>query len=109
MINRITLILLSFFCIINAQIALPTFQGVHTPHTTISGTPENPLGSNISSTYTNQSWDYTLGYRFTPQVNGTITQLGGYFNGNYTVRLWQRSNQSFLGSVSVTSNNNWSN
>ena len=108
MINRITLILLSFFCIINAQIALPTFQGVHTPHTTISGTPENPLGSNISPNYTNQSWDYTIGYRFTPQVNGTITQLGGYFNGTRTVRLWQRSNQSFLGSVSVTSNNDWS-
>ena len=32
MIRRITLILLSFFCIINAQIALPTFQAVHKPH-----------------------------------------------------------------------------
>jgi len=32
MINRIILILLSFFYIINAQIALPTFQGVHKPH-----------------------------------------------------------------------------
>ena len=36
MIKRITLILLSFFCIINAQIALPTFQAVHTPHSSIS-------------------------------------------------------------------------
>ena len=32
MVKRSTLILLSFFCIINAQIALPTFQGVHTRH-----------------------------------------------------------------------------
>ena len=31
MIKSITLILLSFCCIINAQIALPTFQGVHKP------------------------------------------------------------------------------
>ena len=37
MIRRITLILLSFFCIINAQIALPTFQGVHKTHSTTSG------------------------------------------------------------------------
>ena len=108
MIKRIILILLSFFCIINAQITLPTFQGVHTPHTTISGTPENPLGSNISPNYTNQSWNYALGYRFTPQVNGTITQLGGYFIGTKTVRLWQRSNENFLGSVSVSSSNSWS-
>jgi hypothetical protein len=100
--------LLFFFYAINAQIALPTFQAVHKPHTTTSGTPENPLGSNISATHTNSAWHYTLGYRFTPQVNGTITQLGGYFIGTRTVRLWQRSNQSFLGSVSVTSNNDWS-
>ena len=36
MIKRIALILLSFFCITNAQIALPTFQGVHKPHTTVA-------------------------------------------------------------------------
>jgi len=38
MIKRITLILLSFFYIINAQIALPTFQGVHKPQTTTTTT-----------------------------------------------------------------------
>ena len=109
MIKRITLILLSFFCIINAQIALPTFQGVHTPHTTTSGTPENPLGSNMTPSHQNiNSWNYMMGYGFTPQVNGIITQLGGYFNGTKTVRLWQRSNGNFLGSVSVSSSNNWS-
>ena len=107
MLRRLTLLLFSL-SFINAQIALPTFQAVHKPHTTTSGTPENPLGSNISATHTNSAWHYTLGYRFTPQVNGTITQLGGYFIGTRTVRLWQRSNQSFLGSVSVTSNNDWS-
>ena len=36
MIKRITLIPLSFFYIINAQIALPTFQGVHKPHTAVA-------------------------------------------------------------------------
>ena len=63
MIKRITLILLSFFCIINAQIALPTFQGVHKPHsstssgtvtfTNCSATENNgPTQSQVNSTYT---------------------------------------------------------
>ena len=101
--------LLFFLSFINAQIALPTFHAVHKSHTTTSGTPENPLGDqNISPTGTNIGWNYTMGYRFTPQVNGTITQLGGYFIGTKTVRLWQRSNENFLGSVSVSSSNSWS-
>ena len=48
MIKRITLILLSFFCITNAQIALPTFQGVHKPHTS-----SGPLYDFTSHTFTN--------------------------------------------------------
>jgi hypothetical protein len=108
---RITL-LLFFLSFINAQIALPTFQAVHTPHSTTSGTPENPLQSMIGDGtmwYEDATWTYMIGYRFTPNVNGTITQLGGRFDGTHTVRLWKRSNQSFLGSVSVTDpNNTWS-
>ena len=85
------IILLFFSSFINAQIALPTFQGVHKPNAiaSASGTPENPLGSNMTPNYTNiNSWNYMMGYGFTPQVNGTITQLGGYYNGAKTVRLW---------------------
>ena len=104
-----TFSLLFSLSFINAQIALPTIQAVHKPHTTTSGTPENPLGDQIiSATATNIAWNYSMGYRFTPQVNGTITQLGGYFVGTKTVRLWQRSNTNFLGSVSVSSTNSWS-
>ena len=43
MIKRITLILLSFFCIINAQIALPTFQAVHKPHNITSSSTVGPV------------------------------------------------------------------
>ena len=93
--------LLFFFYAINAQIALPTFQGVHKPHTTTSGTPENPLGSNISATHTGSNWNYMMGYIFTPNVNGTITHIGGYFDGTKTTRLWQYSNGNLLASVSV--------
>ena len=100
--------LLFFLSFINAQIALPTFQGVHTPQNTTSGTPENPLqSSGLSIAGINYRWQYLMGYRFTPQVNGTITQLGGYYNGTKTVYLWRWSDGYFLGSVSHTSSNSW--
>ena len=92
------LLLLSF---INAQIALPTFHAVHKPHTTTSsGTPENPLQS-AGLSISQRSYNYMMGYIFTPNVNGTITHIGGYFDGTKTTRLWQYSNGNFLASVSV--------
>ena len=104
---KITLVIISFI-IFNGQIALPTFQGVNASQNASSGTPENPLQSSGKSvTGTNYGWSYLLGYRFTPQVNGTITQLGGYYNGTKTVYLWRWSDGSFLGSVSNSSSNNW--
>ena len=89
----------------NSQVALPTFQGAHRAERPA----ENPLqSSGLSTDYTDFNWNYLMGYRFTPQVNGKITQLGGYFNGTKTVYLWQRSNGSFLGSASISDpNNNW--
>ena len=42
-----------------------------------------------------------MGYIFTPNVNGTITHIGGYFDGTKTTRLWQYSNGNLLASVSV--------
>ena len=107
MISR-TIPLLFFFYTINAQIALPTFQAVHKPHTTtstLSGTPENPLQSSLSTglsiTQYPYYWTYMMGYIFTPNVNGTITHIGGYFDGTKTTRLWQYSNGNLLASVSV--------
>ncbi len=101
MIRRLTLLLL-FLSFINAQIALPTFHAVHKPHTTSSGTPENPLQSGgLSITQYPTYWNYMMGYIFTPNVNGTITHIGGHFDGTKTTRLWQYSNGAFLASVSV--------
>ncbi len=94
--------LLFFLSFINAQIALPTFQAVHTPHSTTSGTPENPLqSSGLSIEQWPSAWNYMMGYIFTPNVNGTITHIGGHFDGTKTTRLWQYSNGAFLASVSV--------
>jgi hypothetical protein len=108
MLRRLTL-LLFFLSFINAQMALPTFQGVHKPHTTTSGTPENPAqSSGLSTDLTGYGWHYLMGYRFTPQVGGTITQLGGLFDGTKNVYLWEWSSGNYLGSVSVSDpNNNW--
>ena len=94
--------------IVFAQMALPSFQAVHKPHSAASGTPENPLqSSGLSLTGSNVGWNYLMGYRFTPQTNGTVTQLGGYYNGTKTVYLWRWSDGLFLGSVSNSSSNNW--
>ena len=95
---------------INAQIALPTFQAVHTPQTlSSSGTPENPAqSSGLSPDQINYGWNYLMGHRFTPQVDGTITQLGGLFNGTKNVYLWEWSSGNYLGSVSVSDpDNSW--
>ena len=104
--------LLFFLSFINAQIALPTFQAVHKPHTTsgdCNGTPETPLGSNLgSATGTGYAWSYIMGYKFTPQVDGCITKLGGYFDGSKTARLWKVSSEELLAKVTVPDpNNSW--
>ena len=102
---RMIIFLLFFLAGINAQIALPTFQAVHNPQSTtatLSGTPENPLqSSGLSITEYPSWWAYMMGYIFTPNVNGTITHIGGYFDGTKTTRLWQYSNGNLLASVSV--------
>ena len=83
------IIAMILFTVSNGQIALPTIQAVHKPHNSSNGTPENPLGdSGLTPPYTYVNWNWMMGYTFTPQVNGSITQLGGYFNNMKTVRLW---------------------
>ena len=87
-----------------SQVALPTFQGVHRAERPA----ETPWGSNAGSpTGTNQTWNYMMGYKFTPQANGTVTKLGGYFNGTKTLRLWRVSSGELLGKISVSGNNSW--
>ena len=74
MIKRITLILLSFFCITNAQIALPTFQAVHKPHTTVAES-----GSQTFS-YTGAQQTFTVSSGVT---SITVDMTGGSGGGGY--------------------------
>ena len=72
MIRRITLILLSFFSTINAQIALPTFQAVHKPHSSSS--------SSGTLTFTNCSVTGRTGPTQS-QVNSTYASGNSLYNG----------------------------
>lgn len=70
--------------------------------------PQTPWKDNENGKLSkNHSWYFTMGYRFTPIKDGKITKLGGYFNGDKIVYLWD-SSQNLLASASVTSSNNWS-
>ncbi len=69
--------------------------------------PETPWQTNAyGSLRTGINYNYNMGYQFIPQVNGRVTQLGGFFNGTKTVRLYNASG-SFLAWVDVTANNGW--
>ena len=72
MVRRITLILLSFFCIINAQIALPTFQAVHKPHSSSSSSSDTLTFTNCGAT---ERYGPTQG-----QVNSTYTSGNSLYN-----------------------------
>jgi hypothetical protein len=88
-----------------SQVALPTFHGVQASP---DKPAETPWGSNAGSpTGTNQSWNYMMGYKFTPLANGKVTKLGGHFIGTKTLRLWRVSSGELLASVSVDLNNSW--
>lgn len=56
---------------------------------------------------TGDGLDYTMGYRFTVNVNGRITKLGGYFSGTKLITLWNASTQTVVAQASVTSANTW--
>ena len=108
---RILTLQLFALSFINAQIALPTFHGVHNVQNTLlssncSGSPETPWGSNCGGiSGINNNWNYLMGYKFTPQADGCITKLGGYFDGDKVLRLWKISNGELLAKVTVSDPN----
>ncbi len=88
-----------------SQVALPTFQGAYRA----AKPAETPWRSNAGSpSGINSTWNYMMGYKFTPQANGTVTKLGGYFKYTKTLRLWRVSSGELLASVSVSDpDNSW--
>ncbi len=57
----------------------------------------------------NVNWNYNMGFRFTPQVNGQITELGGDWSDGVThkVHLFDYSSGNPIDSFTVTGNGKW--
>ena len=73
--------------------------------------PAYPWQENaVGTQYMGYNFDYAMGYHFTPLVNGTIDQLGGFFNVNAAkqVKLFDKATGQLLAQVTVTSAGNWS-
>ncbi|OGE02630.1 hypothetical protein A2196_00100, partial [Candidatus Curtissbacteria bacterium RIFOXYA1_FULL_41_14] len=95
--------------------ATPTPSPQSTPTPTPTPTP-SPAGSGETpwqtgqhgTLYTNRTWVYTMGYKFTPKVSGQVTKLGGFFNGTKKVYLWDVSTKTQLAIADVSSANAWS-
>ena len=105
--------LLFFLSIINAQIALPTFQGVHKPHTAESSSlydftshtftncgatgKDGPTLANCISSY-NTSWENNTDYFNVPSDAG-IQNWTVPTTGTYTIEAWGaqggRSNEGY--------------
>ena len=101
------LILLSF---INTQIALPTFQGVHTPHSTSSSSSETltfngGTGNLTGHTFTenNIGWTTNNAGIYTA-YNSIAPQLDGYFLLNFNSRVGEigRTDGAEFTFVSIT-------
>jgi len=74
----------------------------------IATIPLRPLSEDTPPTGS-MTYDWTAGYRFSPNVNGQIIALGRYIDsgiGNITVILWDDTGTE-LGRVTVSSNPGW--
>lgn len=73
-----------------------------------NGTPVEPWQDNANgSQVLNISWNYAMGYHFTPQTSGQVTALGGFFNGNKTVKLFNKTTGALLAQANVSAANTW--
>lgn len=56
---------------------------------------------------TGVSWNYAMGYHFSPEVDGQVTGLGGLFDGTKSVRLFDRASGELLAETVVSASNDW--
>ena len=83
MIKRIARILLSFCCIINAQIALPTFQGVHKPHSYTANEQLNYAVYTSTSSYYASTYQDIINNQGSLESSGTTSNIGGPSTSDY--------------------------
>ena len=80
--KKVNLLLLLFFCTINAQIALPTFQAVHTPHYTANEQLNYAVYTSISSYYASTYQDI-IDNQGDQDTSGTTSSIGGPASSTY--------------------------
>ena len=71
--------------------------------------PDYPLqAQNPSTSGQNLNWNYNMGYSFTPNSNGNVTELGGRWKSgvSHTVRLYNMAG-TVLASAVVVGNGTW--
>jgi RHS repeat-associated protein len=74
------------------------------------GAAVHPWGSNAAGAgtlNTDRPFDYAMGYHFRPEVDGAVTELGGFFSGTFPVRLFRRDDGQLLAQATVSGSNDW--
>lgn len=81
----------------------------HAAAAQVADNQQYPWQSNENGTlYTNRNWQHAMGYHFTPQVDGEVVELCGFFNGTKIVRLFNKATGDELVETTVTAANSWS-
>ena len=105
--KKVNLLLLLFFCTINAQIALPTFQAVHTPHPYTANEQLNYAVYTSTSSYYASTYQDIIDNQGSQEASGTTSSIGGPSSSDYG--LINFTSQSHLEAVvGDISNDNFS-
>lgn len=70
--------------------------------------PWQAIADEAGSLVTDVGYHYAMGYHFRPLEDGEVTELGGLFNGNKQVKLFERYSRKLLAVAWVSANNDWS-
>ena len=81
--KKVNLLLLLFFCTINAQIALPTFQAVHTPHPYTANEQLNYAVYTSTSSYYASTYQDIIDNQGSQEASGTTSSIGGPSSSTY--------------------------
>ena len=69
--------------------------------------PWSNLSESADSLVTDVGFHYAMGYHFRPQTDGWARELGGFFNGTKTVRLFERASGRLLAESTLSAANDW--
>jgi hypothetical protein len=104
---KLRVLLLLLFCSVKAQIALPTFQAVHTPHPYTANEQLNYAVYTSTSSYYASTYQDIIDNQGSQEASGTTSSIGGPSSSTYG--LINFTSQSHLEAVvGDISNDNFS-